>query len=121
MRHISRLKTIGLRIVVALSVLLVFGCAGTGYSLTDRLTAANLLAATTAQGLAIATGAKAIASGSETAAAINRTLDAVELSLDSAGSALRAGLPDMATRNLDAAETQLTGLQPLLPPGPGGQ
>lgn len=125
MRLISSLRSIATRIVVALSLLLVLGCAGTGDGLTERLTgrltAVNLMAATTAQGLASATKAGVIVPGSATASVIDRTLDAVELSLDSAGSALRAGLPDMASRNLDAAETQLTALLPLLPPAAGGQ
>lgn len=121
--HIGR--KIGLSLIIVLPILLIAGCSaspdGLKAGLTARLTAANLLAASAARGLVTATQSRAIEPGSETAAAIGQTIDAVELSLDGAGSALRAGLPEMASRNLDAAEQQLGGLQPMLPAISGGQ
>nr|WP_298688972.1 hypothetical protein [uncultured Dongia sp.] len=105
-------------LIVVLPVLLVAGCASGGSDLTARLTAANLLAGSAAQSLAVAAEAGQIEPGSETAAAILLTLDAIEAGLDGAGAALRAGLPDMAGENLAAAESQLLALQPLLPGGP---
>lgn len=110
-----------LGLIIMLPILLTVGCSASPDNLTARLTAANLLVATAAQGLATAVTHRAIEPGSETAAAIIKTLDAVELSLDSAGSALRAGWPEMASRNLDAAEQQIRALQPLLPVASGGQ
>lgn len=121
MKIVGLVRMIGVGLAVMLPILLASGCAANNDTLTARLTAANLLAASAAQGLVSATQAKAIEPGSETAAAIVQTLDAVEMSLDGAGSALRAGLPEMAARNLDAAETQLVALQPLLPSATGGQ
>jgi hypothetical protein len=105
-------------LIVVLPVLFVAGCARGSNELTARLTAANLLAGSAAQSLAVATEAGQIKPGSERAAAIVLTLDAVESGLDGAGAALRAGLPDMAGENLAAAESQLLALQPLLPGGP---
>jgi len=104
-------------LIVALPVLFVTGCASGPGDLTARLTAANLLAGSAAQSLAVATEAGQIEPGSETAAAILLTLEAIESGLDGAGAALRAGLPDMAGENLAAAESQLLALQPLLPGG----
>lgn len=114
-------RAIGLVLLVVLPILLIAGCSTNADSLTARLTAANLVAASAAQGLAMATKSRVITPGSETATAIVQTLDAIELSLDGAGSALRAGMPEMAARNLDAAELQLGTLQPMLPTAAGGQ
>ena len=97
------------------------GCASGGNDLAARLAAANLLAGSGAQALASTIESGLLDPGSETVAAIAVTLDAVEISLDGAGAALRAGLPDIAARNLGAAEAQLAGLQPLLPAMTGGQ
>lgn len=88
---------------------------GADIDLRSRLTAANLLAGSLAQGLDSAIRTHAVTPGSERAALIAATLGAVERSLDGAGAALRAGLPDLATRQVGAAELQLDGLQPLLP------
>jgi hypothetical protein len=118
--NILRFRTISFALIVALPLLLVAGCSTGNDDFTARLTAANLLAGTAAQGLISATEARAIEPGSDAAMAIIQTLDAVELSLNGAGAALRAGLPDIAGHNLDAAETQLGALQPLLQPAPGG-
>lgn len=111
----SFLQATGIRLAVALPILLMIGCAAGTDSLTARLAAANLVAASAAQGLATAARTQAIKPDSTTAAAILQTLDAVESSLDGAGLALRAGLPEMASHNLDAAEAQLSVLQPMLP------
>lgn len=114
-RHVAR--AIGL----ALAIALLAGCAAerADGGLWARLTAANLLAGSMAQGLNSATDAKVIAPGSQRAILIAQTLDAVELSLEGAGTALRAGLPSMAERQIGAAETQLGGLEPLLPSNTG--
>lgn len=106
---------------VVLVVALLAGCAGeqADGGLWTRLTAANLLAGSMAQGLNSATEAKVIAPGSQRAILIAQTLDAVELSLEGAGTALRAGLPAMAERQIGAAEAQLGGLEPLLPSNAG--
>lgn len=120
MRLLKFNRATGLCLVVMLPILLIVGCSTGTDSLRARMTAANLLAASAAQELVTATQAGTIEPGSETATAISQTLDAVERSLDSAGSALRAGLPEMASRNLDAAEQQLNTLQPMLPL-PGGE
>lgn len=121
MRIFNLSRAIGVCLIVMLPILLLAGCSAGSDGLAARLTAANLLAASAAQGLVTATQSGAIEPGSMTATTIGQTLDAVELSLDSAGSALRAGLPEMASRNLDAAEQQLGGLQPMLPAAIGGQ
>ncbi|WP_374656100.1 hypothetical protein [Dongia sp.] len=99
-----------------LSMALAVGC-GTQSSesnLWARLTAANLLAGSLAQGLGSVTEARAIVPGSPRAVLIAQGLDAVALSLDSAGDALRAGLPAVAESQIGAAETQLDGLKPLV-------
>jgi uncharacterized protein (DUF2336 family) len=102
----------GLMLVLAL----LAGCAAnaTADNLWARLTAANLLAGSLAEGLGQAIEAKWITPGSQRAQLIARTLDAAELSLDGAATALRAGLPAMAERQIGAAETQLSGLEPLI-------
>ncbi|WP_374314575.1 hypothetical protein [Dongia sp.] len=102
----------GLVLVLAL----LAGCAAnaTADNLWARLTAANLLAGSLAEGLGQAIEAKWITPGSQRAQLIARTLDAAELSLDGAAAALRAGLPAMAERQIGAAETQLSGLEPLI-------
>jgi len=87
---------------------------GEGVDLRTRLIAANLLAGSLAEGLNSAIRLNAVVPGSQRAQLIKETLDAVERSLDGAGMALRAGLPQMATRQISAAELQLDGLEPLL-------
>jgi len=107
---------------LSLAVTLLTSCAapaGTvsghdGVDLRTRLVAANLLAGTMAEGLITATRAHAIKPGSDQALLISVTLDAVDRSLDGAGTALRTGLPELAARQIGAAESQLDGLQPLL-------
>jgi hypothetical protein len=118
MRILQLGRVVGLCLIVVLPILLIASCSTGADNLIGRMTAANLLAASAAQSLVTATQAGAIEPGSETATAIIQTLDAVARSLDSAGSALRAGLPEMASRNLDAAEQQLNILQPMLPAVP---
>ena len=95
---------------------LLAGCAAnaTADNLWARLTAANLLAGSLAEGLGQAIEANWITPGCQRAQLIAQSLDAVELSLDSAAAALRAGLPAMAERQIGAAETQLGGLEPLI-------
>ena len=120
MRHGTRLPRIGLWLLMMLPILLFTGCAAgindpESSGLTGRLTAANLLAGSVAEALARSIETGLFDPDGDTAAAIGVTLDAVEISLDGAGAALRAGLPDIAARNLGAAESQLAGLQPLLP------
>ncbi|MDY0872523.1 hypothetical protein [Dongia rigui] len=88
---------------------------GVDVDLRSRLTAANLMAGSLAEGLSSAIRLHAVTPGSERALLIAATLDAVDRSLDGAGTALRAGLSDLATRQIGAAEMQLYGLQPLLP------
>ncbi|MBL8709752.1 MAG: hypothetical protein JNL25_11200, partial [Rhodospirillaceae bacterium] len=68
-----------------------------------------------------AMAAGAVAPGGDRALALLATLAAVELALDGAGNAWRAGLPDLAAANLAAAERQMTGMQPLLPPSMPGE
>jgi hypothetical protein len=104
-------------------ILLLIGCAGapTGEALWARLTAANLLAGSVAQGLDSAVRAGAIAPGSARAELIVQILDATELSLNGAGMALRSRMPAIAERQLDAAEAQLEGLQPLVPIAKGDE
>jgi hypothetical protein len=92
-----------------------------GVDLRTRLVAANLLAGTMAEGLIMATRVQAIKPGGDQALLIRVTLDAVDRSLDGAGTALRAGLPELAARQIGAAESQLDGLQPLLPPPGAGK
>lgn len=94
---------------------------GPGGDLGARLAAANLLAGSTAAGLREALAAGAVSPGSDRALALLATLAAVELALDGAGNAWRAGLPDLAAANLAAAERQMTGMQPLLPPSMPGE
>ena len=86
-----------------------------GGDLRTRLVAANLLAGSLAEGFNSAVRAKAVEPGSDRALLIAVTLDAVERSLDGAGTALRAGLPEIAARQIGAAESQLDGLEPILP------
>lgn len=88
---------------------------GEGVDLRTRLVAANLLAGTMAEGLISATHAHVIEPGSDQATLIKVTLDAVDRSLDGAATALHSGLPELAARQIGAAESQLDGLQPLLP------
>jgi hypothetical protein len=88
---------------------------GESLDLRSRLIAANLMAGSLAEGLSSAIRTRKLVPGSDRAMLIGATLEAVERSLDGAATALRAGLPDMATRQIGAAETQLIGLQPLLP------
>jgi hypothetical protein len=116
----------GLWLLLMLPFLLFTGCAAGandpgGSGLTGRLTAANLLAGSAAEALARSIETGLFDPDGDTAAAIAVTLDAVEISLDAAGAALRAGLPDIAARNLGAAESQLAGLQPMLPDTRRGQ
>jgi hypothetical protein len=92
-----------------------------GIDLKARLVSANLLAGSLAEGLNSATRGQAIDPDSDQALLIVQTLDAVERSLDGAGTALRAGLPAMAERQIGAAESQLVGLQPLLPTDDRGE
>ncbi|MBI2253007.1 MAG: hypothetical protein HYU58_00155 [Proteobacteria bacterium] len=92
---------------------------GLGIDLKMRLVAANLLAGSLAVGLNSAVRAQVIAPGSDRALLIKVTLDAVEQSLDGASVALRTGLPELAVRQIGAAESQLDGLQPLLPASTG--
>jgi hypothetical protein len=87
---------------------------GENADLRTRLIAANLLAGSLAEGLNGAIRLHAVAPGGQRALLIRETLDAVERSLDGAGTALRVGLPQMATRQITAAELQLDGLEPLL-------
>ncbi|MBK8159431.1 MAG: hypothetical protein IPK59_11930 [Rhodospirillaceae bacterium] len=121
MRHGTRLPRFGLWLLLMFPCLLFTGCAGDANDLATRLTVANLLAGSASQALTSAIDARTIDPTSQTAAAIMQTLDAAETALDGAGAALRAGLPDVAVRNLGAAEAQLAGLQPLLPGMEGGQ
>ncbi|WP_374374844.1 hypothetical protein [Dongia sp.] len=104
---------------------LLVACAAPGgvptRDLPARLAAANLLAGSLAAGLTQATAAGRVVPESGTAVAILVTLSAVELALDGAGDAWRAGLPALAESNLDAAERQMSGLQPLLPISAGGE
>ncbi len=104
-----------------LAIALLAGCvaSSTADSLWARLTAANLLAGSLAEGLGQAIEAKWITPGSQRAQLIARTLDAAELSLDGAAAALRAGLPAMAERQIGAAETQLSGIEPMIATGQG--
>lgn len=110
-------------LLTLLAIGLLGACAGNAGrgDLGARLAAANLMAGSLASGLSQATEAGAIAPGSATAAALLATLDAIELALDGAGNAWRAGLPDLAERNLGAAEGQMAGLSPLLPQPAGGK
>lgn len=87
---------------------------GEDADLRTRLIAANLLAGSLAEGLNSAVRLHIVTPDSQRALLIKVTLDAVERSLDGAGTALRAGLPQMATRQISAAELQLDGLEPLL-------
>jgi hypothetical protein len=116
MRISSRLA--GVLLAAGLVLGLAGACSSQGVNegLWARLTAANLLAGSVAQGLASATEAGLIAPSSGHAQLIAQTLDAVALSLDGAGTALRAGLPAVAESQIGAAESQLSGLQPLIPP-----
>lgn len=115
MRRFPRLSGVLLGAGIVLS--LAWGCSSQGANdgLWARLTAANLLAGSVAQGLASATEAGLIAPGSGRARVIAQTLDAVALSLDGAGTALRAGLPAVAESQIGAAESQLGELQPIIP------
>jgi hypothetical protein len=118
-----RIGRISAAIAFSLLLALLSSCAtpvgrplgGENIDLRSRLVAANLMAGSLAEGLNSAIRTHALVPGSDRAVLIAATLDAVERSLDGAGTALRAGLPDMATRQIGAAETQLVGLQPLLP------
>lgn len=107
-------------LILALALGLVVACAAkpagpAAGDLPARLAAANVLAGSLAQGLAVATRAGTIRPGGETAAALLLTLAALELALDGAGDAWRAGLSGLAAGNLAAAERQMADLQPLLP------
>lgn len=110
-------------LLLCLAIGLVGACAQgtTPRDLPARLAAANLMAGSLASGLAQATASGVIEPGSATSMAVLVTLDAVELALDGAGDAWRAGLPDLADRNLDAAEGQMAGLGPLLGQTPQGE
>lgn len=110
-------------LLTLLAIGLLGACAGNAGrgDLGARLAAANLMASSLAASLSQATEAGVIAPRSATAAAALATLDAIELALEGAGNAWRAGLPDLAERNLGAAENQMAGLGPLLPHPTGGQ
>lgn len=111
-----------MRLLLALPLLACLGCAigatSPGSDLAARLAAANLVAATAARAISIATAAPAMEPGNAVVRAILRTLDAAESGLDGAAIALRAGLPEVARSNLDAAGQQLSALQAWLPSPP---